>query len=122
VTDDSGVAIVMADREGIIRFWNESAERLFGHSTTTAIGQTLDLIVPEERRAAHWAGFGAAMAKGKTKLDQPAAFLPVLFADGTIRRFPGRLIFLRDPAGQAIGAMGVFRSSADGDGPSLPRI
>jgi PAS domain S-box-containing protein len=115
-------ALVVADRDGVIRMWNEGAEQLFGHSAVDAIGQTLDLIVPEERRGAHWAGFRAAMQNGRSKLDQPAAFLPVGCADGEIRRFPGRLIFLRDAAGVGVGAMGVFRPPEGWSGPQLPNI
>ncbi len=37
-------AVVSADREGIIRDWNETAEHIFGHSAGQAIGRALDLI------------------------------------------------------------------------------
>src|SRR5262252_9136853 len=47
-------AVISADREGIIRNWNETAEHIFGHSAGQAIGRTLDLIAPEEERANHW--------------------------------------------------------------------
>ena len=40
-------AIIAADREGIIRFWNPGAERIFGHVRDDAIGHSLDLIIPE---------------------------------------------------------------------------
>src|SRR5450756_2442518 len=58
------LAVVSADREGIIRDWNETAEHIFGHSAGQAIGQTLDLIVPEEERANHWRNFRRVMATG----------------------------------------------------------
>jgi PAS domain S-box-containing protein len=57
-------AIVSADREGVIRDWNETAEHIFGHSAGQAIGQTLDLVVPEEERADHWRNFWRVMATG----------------------------------------------------------
>jgi PAS domain S-box-containing protein len=31
-------AIIAADRDGIIRFWNPGAERIFGHVSGEAIG------------------------------------------------------------------------------------
>jgi hypothetical protein len=34
---------------------------LFGHSREEALGKSLDLIIPEHLRAAHWRGFEAAM-------------------------------------------------------------
>jgi PAS domain S-box-containing protein len=44
-------AIIYADAEGGIRFWNAGAECFFGHSGAEASGKRVDLIVPEEYRA-----------------------------------------------------------------------
>jgi PAS domain S-box-containing protein len=44
-------AIVYADAEGMIRFWNASAERLFGYGAAEAVGRSLDLIIPGCARA-----------------------------------------------------------------------
>jgi len=41
---------------------------LFGYSTEEALGQSVELIIPEHLRAAHWSSFDAAMIKGTTKL------------------------------------------------------
>jgi PAS domain S-box-containing protein len=51
----------------IIR-WNAACSVLFGFSAEEALGQSLDLIIPEHLRAAHWTGFDAAMTKGALKL------------------------------------------------------
>jgi len=52
LVSDSPDAVLISDREGIIRFWNSGAERMFGYSETEAIGQSLDLIIPENLRLA----------------------------------------------------------------------
>ncbi|MDX9874366.1 MAG: PAS domain S-box protein [Spongiibacteraceae bacterium] len=57
-------ALIYADREGVIRWWSDGAEQLFGFSRDEALGQSLDLIIPEKLRAAHWRGFDAAIASG----------------------------------------------------------
>src|SRR6185437_15652025 len=54
-------AIVYARADGAIGFWNAGAEALFGHSPAEALGKRVDLIVPEEYRAMHWAGFARAI-------------------------------------------------------------
>ena len=54
-------AVVVADAGGTISWWSPGAEILFGHRAAVAIGQSLDLIVPEALRARHWTGFGRAM-------------------------------------------------------------
>jgi PAS domain S-box-containing protein len=50
------------------RRWNRAAAALFGYSAAEALGQKLDLIIPEHLQAAHWQGFKAAMTNGVTKL------------------------------------------------------
>jgi len=61
-------AVVFADDTGTIRRWNHAAYQLFGHTPVEALGQRLDLIIPEPLRPAHWRGFAAAMASGALKL------------------------------------------------------
>lgn len=60
-------AIVASDQQGIIRFWNPGAERIFGHSAAEALGQPLDLIIPERLRARHWQGYRHVMAGGESR-------------------------------------------------------
>jgi PAS domain S-box-containing protein len=43
-------AIIAADEEGIIRFWNPGAEHIFGYARDAAIGRSLDIIIPERLR------------------------------------------------------------------------
>ena len=57
-------AIVYADAEGVIRFWNAGATRIFGFAEAEAIGRSLDIIIPERLRARHWEGFAAPCAPG----------------------------------------------------------
>ena len=61
-------AVIYADRSGTIRRWNHAAASLFGYSATEALGQNLDLVIPEQLRARHWRGFETAMAKGVLSL------------------------------------------------------
>jgi PAS domain S-box-containing protein len=61
-------AVIYVDDTGTIRRWNDAAAALFGYSAAEALGQNLDLIVPEHLRAAHWRGFEAATRSGVMKL------------------------------------------------------
>jgi PAS domain S-box-containing protein len=60
-------AVVYSDREGIIRLWNRGAETVFGYRQEAALGQTLDVIIPERWRARHWEGYRAVMQTGTTR-------------------------------------------------------
>jgi PAS domain S-box-containing protein len=64
---DKADAIVAGDREGLIRFWGPGAERIFGYTQEEAIGQSLDLIIPERLRKAHWDGWQRVMQTGKSR-------------------------------------------------------
>ena len=60
-------AVIFADRDGKIKFWNRSAERVFGFPAAEALGQSLDLIVPERQRARHWEGYDRVMTGGASR-------------------------------------------------------
>jgi PAS domain S-box-containing protein len=60
-------AVVASDREGVIRFWNLGAERIFGYSAAEVLGQSLDLIIPERLRARHWHGYRQVMVSGESR-------------------------------------------------------
>jgi PAS domain S-box-containing protein len=68
ILDSISDAVIFADSSGTIRRWNDAAAALFGFPAGEALGQSLDLIIPEHLRAAHWRGFDAAMASGALKL------------------------------------------------------
>ena len=51
IVDSSNDAIVSKTLDGVITSWNTSAERLFGYSATEAVGQSIFLIIPDDRRA-----------------------------------------------------------------------
>ncbi|WP_407154648.1 PAS domain S-box protein [Bradyrhizobium sp. STM 3557] len=68
ILDQMADAMIYADHTGKIARWNRAAAALFGYSAEEALGQSLDLIIPEHLRAAHWRGFEAAMTSGVMKL------------------------------------------------------
>ena len=110
-------ALVLADADGMICYWNRGAEALTGHPAAAAVGNSLDLIVPPDYRQRHWAGFRAAMASGGVRFEGASASIPVLCADGAVRRWPGRFTLIRDARGRPAGAAAVLVTPAEGDPP-----
>lgn len=68
IVEQTADALIYSNRDGVIERWNAAATAMFGFSADEALGQSLDIIIPERLRAAHWRGFDAAMASGKTRL------------------------------------------------------
>ena len=64
ILDQVADAVIYINGSGTIIRWNPACTALFGFSAEEALGQSVDLIVPEHLRAAHWSGFDAAMTKG----------------------------------------------------------
>jgi PAS domain S-box-containing protein len=68
ILDQVADAVICADQSGTVIRWNRACSALFGYSAEEALGQSIELIIPENLRAAHWSGFDAAMTKGATKM------------------------------------------------------
>src|SRR4029434_7260615 len=80
----AGDAIIAADERGIIQFWNPGAERIFGYATAEAVGQSLDMIIPERLRERHWQGYHQVMRTGQSRYGMGDVLaLPGVRKDGT---------------------------------------
>jgi PAS domain S-box-containing protein len=77
-----GDGVVVADADGKIVFWNPGAERIFGFTEGDALGETLDLIVPERQRQRHWSGFEKTMQTGQTRYGNELLRVPALHKEG----------------------------------------
>lgn len=78
----AGDAIIAAGADGRIIFWNPAATRIFGFSEVEALGQSLDLIIPERFRARHWEGYRQVMESGKSKYAADVLRVPATAKDG----------------------------------------
>ncbi|MFE3029383.1 PAS domain S-box protein [Nocardia tengchongensis] len=100
------IAVVLVDTIGVIQYWSRGASALFGHPDSA--GHTLDVIVPEDYRAAHWAGFRKAMETGIAEAAGGRFNIPIICADGEVRSFPGTFSLLCDGHGRAVGGVGTW--------------
>lgn len=79
---DLADAVVIADGDGTIVFWNDAAEGIFGWTAEEALGLSLDLIIPERLRERHWTGYRTTMATGHTSYGDRLLEVPALHRDG----------------------------------------
>lgn len=102
-------AVIVADREGVIRFWNAGAAAMFGYSAEQALGRSLDLVIPERQRERHWEGYRRVMATGVTRYGQGDLLaVPALRSDGSRISVEFTIVLLRGD-GQPAGAAAVMR-------------
>jgi PAS domain S-box-containing protein len=111
---DAGDAVIVAGNDGAIRYWNASAERIFGWPAGDALGQSLDLIVPEPLRERHWEGFEQTMATGETKYGGKTLAVPAIRADGARISVEFTVALLRDATGAVAGIAAMLRDVTAG--------
>lgn len=103
-------AIVYAGRDGRIGFWNAGAERLFGFTESEAVGQSLDLIIPERQRARHWEGYDTVMATGESRYGKGDLLsVPALHKDGRRLSVEFTIVPVHDETGAMIGMAAILR-------------
>ncbi len=103
IVEQSSVAVIVGDRQGVVRLWNAGAEAMFGWSAAEAIGQSMDMIIPEKHRARHWEGYDRVMASGVTKYGRSLLAVPALTKDGQRISIEFNVVLLKDAQGQVLG-------------------
>ncbi len=109
IVEDSPIAILFADQEGKIRFWNKGAQTMFGYGAEEVLGQSLDLIVPEKQRPRHWEGYTRVMATGVTKYGSDPLAVPAMKKDGSRISIEFNIVLLRAPTGELLGAAAMVQ-------------
>lgn len=109
IVDEAQDAIIVADREGVIRLWNAGAQEMFGYGASEAVGQSLDLIIPDKLRGRHWDGYHRVMATGETKYGRELLSVPGQHKDGSRISLEFSIAMLRDEGGQVTGIAAILR-------------
>ena len=109
IVDSTQEAIIFADRDGKIRLWNAGAEAMFGYQAKEAMGQGLDLIIPERLRGRHWEGYHKVMDTAVTRYGKELLAVPAIRKDGTRISLEFSIVLLRDAAGDPLGIAALIR-------------
>lgn len=104
-------AVIYADLQGIIQLWNRGAEAIFGFTAEEALGQSVDIIIPEKLRAAHWAGFNKAVAHGDILSAPGARMTKGLKKDGDQLYVEMSFAMVRSEGGEMLGSIAVARDA-----------
>jgi len=109
IVADALDAIIYAGRDGTIRLWNRGAEVMFGWSAQEAEGKSLDIIIPEKHRPAHWRGWDRVMASGETKYGSDPLSVPGIRKDGSTLSLDFTIVMLTDEGGEVGGVAAILR-------------
>ena len=113
VLDHSGDAIIFSNTAGVVQIWNQAASSLFGYSAHEIALGTMDLIIPEKLRAAHWAGFQRAMETGRTRLSGRPTITRATHKSGARLYVEMTFAVVRGADGEALGAVAVARDATE---------
>lgn len=103
-------AVVYSDAAGQIRFWNKGAERIFGFENAEAVGQSLDIIIPEKLRSRHWEGYEKTMRTGTTRYGTGDLLsVPAIRKDGSRISIEFTIVPFHDDAGRMLGIAAIMR-------------
>lgn len=113
IVADVADALIFIDTQGVIRVWNARCEALFGFSAAEALGQSVDLIIPEHLRAGHQRGFEQAMARGATRHGAEVRTTRAMHKDG--RRLYVDMTFsvVLGDDGRALGSAAMARDATE---------
>lgn len=102
--------ILYSDSEGLIWLWNGGCERIFGFSEAEALGQPLDIIIPENLRVRHWRGYDETMRTGRTRYGAGDLLaVPAMHKNGQRISVEFSIVPFRDPDGNILGMAAIMR-------------
>lgn len=102
-------AIIAGAPDGKIIFWNAAAERIFGYKAAEAMGQSLDLIIPERYRERHWLGYRNAMETGQSRYGGELLRVPARHKDGRALSIAFTVTLLNSHAGPSDAIVAIVR-------------
>ena len=104
-----GDAVVVSDAGGSITLWNAAAERMFGFTEQEALGQSLDLIIPQRLQQRHWDGYRKTMETGQTRYGNDVLKVPAVHKDGRALSIAFTVALLHSADGALTGIVAVIR-------------
>ena len=84
-------AIIRIDATSTIEYTNTAVENIFGYTAAELLGQSLTILMPEELRERHLAGFAHYLKTGKKNLNWHSIEVPAQHKDG--HHFPLEISF-----------------------------
>ncbi len=109
IVEGAGDGVIFADREGKIVLWNRGAENIFGFAEDEAVGQSLDIIIPDNLRGRHWEGYMKTMETGETRYGDTLLAVPALSRNGERLSIEFTVVMVLGEEGKPEGVAAIVR-------------
>lgn len=108
-----GDGVIVCDAAGAITFWNAAATRIFGFTESEAMGQSLDLIIPQRQRQRHWDGYHKTMATGETRYGADVLRVPAVHKEDKPLSIAFTVALLRGTDGEVTSIVALVRDETE---------
>lgn len=108
-----GDGVIVCDAKGDITFWNAAATRIFGFTESEALGQSLDLIIPQRQRQRHWDGYHKTMATGETRYGADVLRVPAVHKEEKPLSIAFTVALLHGPDGEVSSIVALVRDETE---------
>ncbi len=105
IVESSFEAIIGMAADGTITTWNAGAERIYGYTPAEAIGSSLSLVLPDDRKGE----LRALIDRGRHPRAAESIELERVAKDGTRVTVASTVSPVRNPAGKVIGVSAIER-------------
>ena len=112
LVEASADAIMVCDAAGKITLWNPASVRMFGFTEAEALGQSLDIIIPQRQQARHWEGYHVTMASGITKYGTSVLRVPATHKDGHTLSIAFTVSLMRDAEEKVTAIVAIVRDES----------
>jgi PAS domain S-box-containing protein len=103
-------AIVAADKDGNVVFWNLGAKRDICYASADAVGRSFDIIIPTRLRKRHWNGYHRVLKAGESRYGHGDILaVPAIKKNGMGLSIEFSIIPLRNETNELVGLIAIIR-------------
>jgi PAS domain-containing protein len=108
-------AVVIAGCDGRVAWASPAVETLLGHQLDAIVGSPIDVLVPDEFKARHRAGWRKTWMRRHLAPPDSPVMIPVVCGDGEVRRFASHILPLAAPHGELLAVAAVWTAPSAAD-------
>lgn len=113
LVNSAGEGIIISDPKGNIIYWNAAATRIFGFTEADAMGESLDIIIPENQQKPHWDGYDVTMKSGETRYGTSILRVPAINKAGERISIAFSVALIKDDEDNVTGIAAIVRDETE---------